>query len=72
MNDNDGPFRLVINTENEAFQDGFKRSEVARILEEVAIRLRQRDDSFLFFETLFDRSGNDVGRAKFTRPGWEE
>ena len=64
-------FRLWIHTDNAAFDDGIETNfarnhETARILRRVAHRL-EAGEEFDFYETLRDISGNDVGRAKFTR-----
>lgn len=53
-------FKLEINTDNSAF-DGFRNTEVARILEKAARSLRDGYDSMV----LQDFYGNKVGKAEF-------
>lgn len=64
---NDRVFRLYINTENDAFQgDDCGRFETARILREVADRVEAGDIQDLY-RTIYDKNGNDCGRAAFKR-----
>ena len=56
-------FELWIYTDNAAF-DSPPNIEVARILRGIANGLDAGED-YLFYETLRDINGNDVGRAKF-------
>jgi hypothetical protein len=62
-------FRLYIDTDNAAFGDdaASRNMETARILRKIADRLEAGED-FLFYQTLFDINGNDVGRAAFKTP----
>lgn len=57
-------FDLIIWTENAAFEDDLKYSEVARILRETAERFEAGEDHS---GQLFDINGNRVGSF-----GWKE
>lgn len=63
-------FQLKIETANACFEDYGEPNEVAKVLEYVADRLRNGDFDRLSpgcFQTVHDRNGNDIGRAKLTR-----
>jgi hypothetical protein len=55
--------KITIKTENDAFADGNKRAEVARILREVADSLERGSDEVV----CRDFNGNKVGKAELTR-----
>lgn len=57
-------FHLIMGIDGDAFQDGERNRETARILRDVARRL-EAGDYFDHYRTLFDVNGNDVGRAAF-------
>lgn len=61
---------IKVDTENDAFADdegeNNLREEVVRILRNLANRI-ETGESFEKYRTIFDRNGNDVGRAKLTR-----
>ena len=57
-------FKLTIDTDNAAFEEG-REEEVARILRHVADQLLLGEPMAPNYETLRDINGNDVGRAAF-------
>jgi hypothetical protein len=66
-------FKLFINADNSAFDDGNRNNETARILHEVADRLDNPDGNsvddaiWTLFQTIYDSNGNDCGRYAFKR-----
>ena len=61
-------YQLEINTDNDAFQDGYLEEEIARILRELASRIEKYGACN---KTLFDINGNNVGdwsELPFSRP----
>lgn len=54
-------FTVKFDTDNAAFEDGQRDSEIVRILLSIAARI-ERDGCSGFCETIRDANGNDVGR----------
>jgi len=55
--------KINIDIGNEAFQDGKRNPELAHILRKLAYKIELGDLADCLYKTLFDRNGNDVGRA---------
>lgn len=56
--------RIIITTDNAAFQDGNRYVEIGRILSEVARAFQ--DDQPYRFRKLYDVNGNAVGTVTLT------
>jgi hypothetical protein len=59
-------FQVRVDTENAAFDEGNGAPELARILRKVADELEAHGVS-MFWYTIRDIDGNDVGRYALTR-----
>ena len=54
--------RINIQADNDAFEEGNREGELARIIRDISQRLEEGEE-FGWFLTLFDINGNDVGRV---------
>ena len=59
-------FTVKVDIDNDAFQPRWQ-DECAEILERLAAKMYMADEDFRFSVTLYDRNGNDVGRAKLVK-----
>lgn len=56
-------FALCVSVTNDAFQNGNREVEIARILREVAERL---EEGYTSIPMICDSNGNNIGGAHFT------
>lgn len=54
-------FSLRFDTDNDSFTDDNLRTEIARILREIAREI-ETGGEIRWYQTIFDANGNDIGR----------